>query len=202
LAPYGVLWAIAGGVALGLWNVGRDHPVAAGSMIAFAGLYQLGTMKGRCLRWCRSPFGFLVHFGGDARSPSGAVVLGARHGALCFGCCAGLMVGFMGAGVISISWLVALGLLMLLEKTHRAGVALARGSGVALLVLGALTALVPLGRLTSEATGLAAMAAVGIAALAIRWSAVLATRRPAVDVAGTKAFRRATRIEPKQSFEL
>jgi predicted metal-binding membrane protein len=168
LVPYAVLWMIAGTGALGLWSIGRDHPVVAGSLVAIAGLYQLGTIKTRCLRWCRSPLGFLVRFGGNARSMRGAAALGTRHGAVCFGCCAGLMVGLTGAGVMSISWLVALGLLMLLEKTHRAGQSLAKMSGVALLALGAATAVVPFGQLTSEATGLGAIAVLGIVALATR----------------------------------
>jgi predicted metal-binding membrane protein len=167
LLPYAVLWTIAGFAALALWSVGRDHSIVAGSLVAFAGVYQLGAIKARCLRWCRSPFSFVMRFGGDARSTLGALRLGTRHGAVCFGCCAGLMVGLTGAGVMSISWLAALGLLMLLEKTHRAGPGFARASGAILLALGATTAVVPLGRLTSEATGLGAIAALGISAFIV-----------------------------------
>lgn len=165
LAPYAALWTIAGSVALGLWNVGRDHPVVAGSLVATAGLYQLGAVKSRCLRWCRSPLGFLVCLGAAARSIRGALALGARHSVVCFGCCAGLMVGLTGAGVMSTSWLVALGLLMLVEKTHRAGPSLAKASGLVLLALGAATAAVPFARVISEATGLAAIAVLGAVAL-------------------------------------
>jgi predicted metal-binding membrane protein len=166
LLPYAVLWAIAGSGVLGLWSVACDHPAVAGTLVAAAGLYQLGPLKTRCLRWCRSPFSFLMHFRGDARSIRGALALGTRHGAVCFGCCAGLMAGLTGAGVMAISWLVALGLLMLLEKTHRAGPSLARASGLVLFALGAATAVLPLERLTSETTGLAAIAALGVTALA------------------------------------
>jgi predicted metal-binding membrane protein len=156
---------VAGGGALGLWSVGRAHPVAAATLIGIAGFYQLAWFKTRCLRWCRSPLGFLMLFGGNPRSLSAGFVLGARHGAVCFGCCAGLMVCFMGAGVMSMSWLVALAVLMLVEKTHPAGPSLARASGMVLLALGVSAAVVPLGRLTSEATGIAAIAAVGAGAL-------------------------------------
>jgi predicted metal-binding membrane protein len=174
LGPYAVLWTIAGTGALGLWSVGRNHPVVAGSLVAVAGFYQLGAIKTRCLRWCRSPLGFVMRFGDDARSIRGAATLGTRHGAVCFGCCAGLMIGLTGAGVMSISWLVAVGLLMLLEKTHRSGPSLAKASGLVLVALGAATAVVSLGRITSEATGLAAIAALSVAALA--------SGRPTVDV--------------------
>jgi predicted metal-binding membrane protein len=165
LAPYALLWTVAGGGALGLWSVGREHPVAAGILIGIAGFYQLAWFKTRCLRWCRSPLGFLMRFGDNARSLGGGFVLGARHGTVCFGCCAGLMVCFMGAGVMSISWLVALAMLMLLEKTHSAGPWLARASGMVLLAVGAMAAVVPLGQLTSEVTGISAIAAVGAGAL-------------------------------------
>lgn len=164
--PYAALWGVTGTGAFALWSTGRDHPAVAGALVATAGLYQLGPIKTRCLRWCRSPFSFLMHFRGDARSVRGALALGTQHGAVCFGCCAGLMVGLTGAGVMAISWLVALGLLMVLEKTHRAGPALARASGMVLLALGAATAVSPLERLASETTGLAAVAALGVTALA------------------------------------
>jgi predicted metal-binding membrane protein len=176
VVPYALLWAMTGTGALGLWSVGRVHPVVAGGLVAIAGLYQLGGIKIRCLRWCRSPLGFLVRFGGNARSIPGALALGARHGAVCVGCCAGLMIGLTGAGVMSISWLVALGLLMLLEKTHRAGPSMAKASGLVLMALGASTAIVPFGRLTSDATGLVAIAALCVTAWIWR-------REPSADVA-------------------
>jgi predicted metal-binding membrane protein len=169
LVPYVVLWAAAGIAALALWSVGRESPVVAGSLVAVAGLYQLSTIKTRYLRWCRSPLGCIVRFGGDVHSIRGALVVGGRHGVVCFGCCAGLMVALTGAGIMSISWLVAIGLLMLLEKTHRTGLSLARASGVALLALGVTSAAVPVGRLTSEATGLAAIATLAVTALAVTW---------------------------------
>lgn len=165
LAPYAVLWAAAGTGALGLWSVGRSHPVFAGGLVVIAGLYQLGAIKSRCLRWCRSPLGFLIRFGGDARTARGALSLGTRHAAICVGCCAGLMVGLTGAGVMSISWLFALGLLMMLEKSHRAGRSLSKISGVLLLALGGATAFVPLSRLTSEATGVLAIVALTVLVL-------------------------------------
>lgn len=165
LLPYAMLWVTVGTGALGLWNVGRDHPVFTGTLVAAAGVYQLGGIKSRCLRWCRSPFGFLVRFGGDARSIRGAFSLGARHATICVGCCAGLMIGLTGAGIMSISWLAALGLLMFMEKTHRAGAGIAKASGVVLIALGIATAVAPLSRLASDTTGLVAIAVLGFSAL-------------------------------------
>jgi predicted metal-binding membrane protein len=166
VASYVAVWALAGAAALGLWVVGRHHPVAAGSLVVAAGLYQLGALKTSCLRWCRSPLGFLATFGGDGGSLRGAATLGTRHGVVCLGCCAGLMVGLTGAGVMALSWLAALGLLMFLEKVHTAGPALARVAGVTLLAVGVAAIVVPLSHLTSEVTGLVALGGLAVFAWA------------------------------------
>jgi predicted metal-binding membrane protein len=165
LLPYGVLWAMAGLGALGLWLFGRSHPVIAGALIVAAGLYQLGALKARCLRWCRSPLGFFMRYGDHVGSARGALSLGLRHAAVCFGCCVGLMVGLTGAGVMALSWLVALAVLMLMEKTHPAGQLLARAAGIGLVVLGATTSLIPLEAVTGEVAGAVALAAVVTASL-------------------------------------
>jgi predicted metal-binding membrane protein len=164
VSAYVVVWVLAGIAALGLWMVGRRHPVVAGSLVAMAGLYQLGMLKTRCLRWCRSPLGFMAAFGGDGGRLRGAAALGSRHGVVCLGCCVGLMVGLTGAGVMALNWLAALGLLMVVEKVHRAGPMLARVSGVTLLALGMGAVVVPLSQLTSEATGLVALGSLAVLA--------------------------------------
>src|SRR5580693_4256578 len=63
---------------------------SAAVILAVAGLYQFSPVKARCLKHCRSPLGFLLHFGnysGRLRD----VRVGAYHGAYCVGCCWSLM---------------------------------------------------------------------------------------------------------------
>jgi predicted metal-binding membrane protein len=180
LVPYGAVWATAGLFALGVWLVGRHHPVVAGALIIVAGLHQLGALKTRCLRWCRSPLGFFLRYGNDLGSLRGSARIGARHAIICVGCCAGLMVGLTGAGVMSVSWLVALALLMLLEKTHPQGPTLARASGIALVTLGAVTTVLPLERATGEAAG-----AVALIALVVTTTATSAHNRRVAPASST-----------------
>ena len=52
LAPMGMSRAPSG---LAIWS--------AAVILAVAGLYQFTPLKARCLRHCRSPLGFLLHFG-------------------------------------------------------------------------------------------------------------------------------------------
>ena len=83
-----------------------------------AGGFQFSPLKERCLRQCRSPFGFLHrHY---RRGVGAAWGLGARHGLFCLGCC----------------W--ALTGVMVVEKTARWGRRLGPAVGAALLVWGVL----------------------------------------------------------------
>jgi hypothetical protein len=71
VAGYLAVWAAAGLPAYGLarlagWLTGM-HPSAAHIMavavFAVAGIYQLTSLKDRCLAHCRSPLGLLLHYG-------------------------------------------------------------------------------------------------------------------------------------------
>ena len=54
-------------------------------LLAIAGLYQFSPLKQVCLRYCRSPIGFLMM---EWRPGiSGAWVMGLKHGSYCLGCC-------------------------------------------------------------------------------------------------------------------
>ena len=60
-----------------------------GVLLLAAGAYQFTGIKDACLSHCRSPLGFLLN---EWRpGPTGAMVMGARHGAFCVGCCWALM---------------------------------------------------------------------------------------------------------------
>lgn len=166
VAPYLLIWASAGVLALALRNVALDRPIVVVGLIAAAGLYQLGALKEACLRSCRSPLSFFLRQGGDPRSAAGALRSGIRHAALCFGCCVGLMVALAGAGATELTWMAALGLLMLVEKVHRHGRQISRASGVLLIALAPVTLVVsPMGD-SARIGGLVALGILSVVAIA------------------------------------
>ena len=84
---YLAVWAVAGVPAFGLaWLTGwltGNHPVAAHivavAVFAAVGIYQLSSLKDRCLAHCRSPLGLLLHYG-SYRGRSRDLRVGAHHG--------------------------------------------------------------------------------------------------------------------------
>lgn len=102
-------------------------------LLAGAGVYQLTPLKDRCLSHCRSPLGFLVHFGGYSGRLRDLRV-GLYHGAYCVGCCWGLMLVLIVVGVMNLAWMAALAAVVFLEKTWRHGKAFSVVVGLALIV--------------------------------------------------------------------
>jgi predicted metal-binding membrane protein len=147
---YLVVWAAAGLPAFALaWLANwldSHHPGAAhGAAIAIfaaCGIYQLTNLKDRCLAHCRSPLGLLLHYG-SFRGRSRDFRVGAHHGAYCLGCCWALMVILIAVGVMNLWAMVALAVLILVEKTWSHGVATARVAGIACLGLAIATVWLP-----------------------------------------------------------
>lgn len=144
---YAAVWAAFGVVALAAdavvhgavhsWPWLAERPgLVAGSVLVAAGVFQFSSLKDACLRECRHPSGFLLrHY----RYGCGAAFeIGARHGLFCVGCCAGLMVVMVAAGIANLAWMAPLAALMYVEKTTSWGDRLVMPVGIALLVLGAL----------------------------------------------------------------
>jgi len=115
-----------------------DHPARATAtavaVFASCGVYQLTPLKSRCLRHCRSPLSLLLHYGGY-RGRLRDVRAGAHHGAYCLGCCWSLMALFIVVGVMNLAAMVALAVVVLVEKLWVHGEIVARAVGVAALVL-------------------------------------------------------------------
>ena len=112
-------------------------PVAAGGLLAAAGVYQFTPFKATCLRSCRSPLSFITqHWRAGA---GGAFRMGLEHGAYCVGCCWALMLLLFAGGVMNLWVIVALTIVVLLEKLAAFGVHTTRLTGAALIALGAWT---------------------------------------------------------------
>jgi predicted metal-binding membrane protein len=142
-SAYVVTWTVVGVAAFGgyealgaatSWHVGGAW--AAGAALLIAGAYQLTPVKDACLRRCRSPLSFVMR---GRRGPAGAVGIGLRHAGFCIGCCAGLMLALFALGAMSLVWMGAAALAILVEKCFPAGEWTARASGLALLAAGVWT---------------------------------------------------------------
>jgi predicted metal-binding membrane protein len=135
-AAYRGLRAIAPGYVR--WD---DHgPLVAGAALVLAGIYQLTPLKTACLRHCRSPLHFLLHARPGIR---GSLRTGLEHGAICVGCCAGLMLALFALGVMSIVWMAVLTLVILAEKALPGGERVSRIVALALIGVGIWVAVAP-----------------------------------------------------------
>jgi predicted metal-binding membrane protein len=144
-AGYLVIWAGVGIVAFGIaeagghiggdvlaWQ-GAGRWVAGGTLVV-AAVYELTPLKGACLGKCRSPLGFLV--GAWREGPSGALEMGARHGAWCVGCCWALMAALFALGIMSITWMAFVAALIAAEKLIPWGRAATYGTAAILFGVG------------------------------------------------------------------
>jgi predicted metal-binding membrane protein len=86
-----------------------------GALVVLAGVYQLTPLKEVCLRHCRSPLAFVMAHWRDGRA--GAVSMGLRHGLYCMGCCWLLFLILVPIGVMNVAAMVAIALLVFVEKT-------------------------------------------------------------------------------------
>jgi predicted metal-binding membrane protein len=156
---YLLAWAAFGLVAFGISRaLGKLAPVSMGMgtgmspgmstapsrlavwsaavALAVAGVYQFTSLKARCLRHCRSPLGFLLHFG-NFRGRLRDVRVGVYHGGYCVGCCWSLMLVLVAVGVMNMAWMVALTAVVFAEKIWRSGQAFGYAVG-ALMIIAAL----------------------------------------------------------------
>ena len=125
VAGYLASWAAFGLLAFGLLAIGRavglDSLPAAelsryvvGPVCLAGALYQLVPLKQACLRHCSGPLSFFLEHWRDGTR--GALVMGARHGGYCVGCCWMLMLVLLALGVMSIAWMVVVSFAIAVEK--------------------------------------------------------------------------------------
>ncbi|HEY7832034.1 MAG TPA: DUF2182 domain-containing protein [Ktedonobacterales bacterium] len=133
------------------WPWLAQHPYLIGATtFALAGAFQFSALKDRCLKACRSPFGFFVRYYRAGRV--NAWHLGLRHGAFCLGCCWALMLVMFGIGVGGLAWMAALAGVMTIEKALPWGHRLSPVIGIALLLLALLWLAHPAGLVPSVAS--------------------------------------------------
>lgn len=141
-AGYLVVWALSGIPVFAIaWLTGRiatNHASfatgAAVTIFAAAGLYQLTSLKNRCLQHCRSPLAHLLHYG-NYRGRLRDLRAGAHHGSFCLACCWALMVLMTAFGVMNLVAMVVLAATVGIEKQWAHGAGFAKVVGFAALAL-------------------------------------------------------------------
>jgi len=140
------LWALSGvpiylgSVALGALTQKALAYGVAGTLLV-AGLFQLSPLKQTCLRYCRSPLGFL--FGHWRPGWRGGLEMGWAHALYCLGCCWALMVVLVVAGAMGLPWVLLIAAAVAAEKLVTQGDRVAYVIGAVLILLGVAVAVRP-----------------------------------------------------------
>ena len=141
LSGYLALWllfSIAAAIAQRLLtgpSMALDSRPGEAAVLIATGLYQLSPLKGACLRQCRAPAQFISRHWRPGWS--GALRLGLLHGAYCVGCCWLLMALLFVGGVMNLLYVVAIALLVAIEKLAPRGKWIGQVTGLALIFWGA-----------------------------------------------------------------
>jgi predicted metal-binding membrane protein len=109
-------------------------PLVGGALLMAAGVYQLTSLKTRCLTHCRSPLGFLMTAWREGGG--GALRMGLHHGVYCLGCCWVLMALLFVTGVMNLLWVAVITAFVLVEKVGPDGVVMGRLAGLLMILAG------------------------------------------------------------------
>ena len=124
VASYLVVWTLVGALLYALY---RPHgTTTAGLVVIATGLYELTRLKQHCRRCCR------------ARTRSGL-----EFGLYCVGSSIGLMVMLVALGVMSITWMLVIAVMVLVQKVLPAKPAIDVPVALAITVLGMLIVVAP-----------------------------------------------------------
>lgn len=119
------------------WLEANAYVIGAATLL-LAGAFQFTRLKYRCLDKCRAPLSFVMSYWRGGNDRRNALWLGLNHGLFCVGCCWALMLLMFGVGVGNIGWMLALGVIMAVEKNTPWGKRLSRPLGLTLIAWGTL----------------------------------------------------------------
>lgn len=125
-------WVLHEVVERNRWLDANAWVIGAGTLL-LAGAFQFSRLKYRCLDKCRAPLSFVMEYWRGRHDRQNALLLGINHGIFCVGCCWALMLLMFGVGVGNIGWMLALGVVMAVEKNMPWGRKLSAPLGLALL---------------------------------------------------------------------
>jgi predicted metal-binding membrane protein len=139
---YLIAWTLVGLLAFAVYSgsaaltgtlAPRESAVVGGGALLLAGAYQLTRYKTVCLRHCRTPLDFMLHWRSGRR---GGLQMGVHHGLFCLGCCWGLMLVLLTVGVMNLVWMALVAAVIFVEKVLPFGWATAKVVGIVLLGVG------------------------------------------------------------------
>ena len=124
VVSYLAVWTLVGAL---MYAVYRPHGTAvAGALVIAAGVYELTRLKRHCRRCCRL-----------------SVRSGLEFGLYCVGSSIGLMVILVALGVMSITWMLVIAVIVLVQKLLPAKPAIDVPVALAIIVLGILIVVAP-----------------------------------------------------------
>jgi predicted metal-binding membrane protein len=141
---YLVVWAMTGIVLL----FGRSLPmniiasvpannnigIIFGSILIISGIYQFTPLKNKCIGYCESPLSFFMRRW--QTGIPGAIKMGTFHGLYRLGCCWPYFLIMVALGWVNLLWMGLFAAIIFGEKMWSKGIWIARGVGIALIVLG------------------------------------------------------------------
>ncbi|ELZ97492.1 hypothetical protein C439_19258 [Haloferax mediterranei ATCC 33500] len=136
MGTYALVWALTGiiplivNAVLPIATIANQHSTLLfGGTLVLLSAYQLSPYKHRCLKYCRTPLGFLMEF--HQPGIRGAARMSFRFSVFCVGCCWALFAVMVVVGSMNILWMAVITVLLSLERVVKWGDRLARGVGVA-----------------------------------------------------------------------
>ncbi|HEU4467547.1 MAG TPA: DUF2182 domain-containing protein [Nitrososphaeraceae archaeon] len=141
---YLVVWAVTGVVLLFGWSVpmniiasvqaNNNIGIVFGSILIISGIYQFTSLKNKCIGYCESPLSFFMRRWQTGMR--GAIKMGTYHGLYCLGCCWPYFLIMVALGWMNLLWMGLFAAIIFGEKMWSKGIWIARGVGIALIVLG------------------------------------------------------------------
>lgn len=135
LGIYTFVWTLVGIIPLAvnyvfpIASIATDSGVllSAGALLLLSA-YQLSPYKDRCLKYCRSPLGFIMEY--HRPGIRGAAELSARFSVFCVGCCWALFAFMVVVGSMNILWMALITVVLSVERVGKWGDKLATAVGV------------------------------------------------------------------------
>ena len=144
MGAYALVWALTGIIPLvvnavvPIANLATERgSVLIGGTLILVAAYQLSPYKHRCLKYCRTPFGFLMEY--NQPGIRGAAQMSFRFSMFCVGCCWALFALMVVVGSMNLLWMAGITVVLSLERVIDRGDVLARAVGIIAGVAGAIT---------------------------------------------------------------
>jgi predicted metal-binding membrane protein len=133
---YALVWTATGVIPLAVNTLvpiaaiaNQNGPLLFGGALLVLSVYQLSPYKIRCLKYCRTPLGFLMEY--HKPGIRGAAEMSFRFSVFCVGCCWALFAVMVVVGSMNILWMAGITVVLSLERVLGWGDRLANGVGMA-----------------------------------------------------------------------